>query len=129
MVEDLLVAGGISVGSGRPKVGKSNLARHLAVSVAHGDPILGKNTKRGPVILLDLEGKRDELTASLRSLGAKPDDPIHILCGIAPPDAVEKLRRDALRLRPSLIVVDTLQRLARVRDLNDFRRLVKEHFR
>ncbi len=120
LVEDVFVAGSISVLAARPKAGKSTFSRDLAVCVARGKPFLGKNTKRGPVILLDLEGKREELTESLRGLSCEVDDEIHILCGIAPQDAIGLLRRDAMRLKPSLIVVDTLQRLARVRDLNDY---------
>jgi len=120
LVDDLFVAGGISVLAARPKAGKSTFSRDLAVCVARGKPFLGRNTKRGPVVLLDLEGKREELTESFRQLGVETDDEIDILCGIAPQDAIEMLRRDAMRLKPSLIVVDTLQRLARVRDLNDY---------
>ena len=120
LIEDLFIAGGISVLAARPKAGKSTFSRDMAACVARGNQFLGKNTKRGPVILLDLEGKREELTESLRGLGVEHDDEIHILCGIAPQDAIELLRRDAMWLKPSLIVVDTLQRLARVRDLNDY---------
>lgn len=120
LIEDVFVAGSISVLAARPKAGKSTFSRDLAVCVARGKPFLERNTKQGPVILLDLEGKREELTESFRGLGVEVNDEIHILCGIAPQDAIALLRRDAMRLKPSLIVVDTLQRLARVRDLNDY---------
>lgn len=123
LVDGLLPAGGISVLVARPKVGKSTLARSLAVKVARGDPFLGRAVAKGAVFILDLEGKAGETISSLRKLGASEHDPIKIFCGTAPQGAFDDLRAAAMRERPALIVVDTMQRLARVSDLNDYARV------
>jgi len=44
----------------------------------------------------------------LRALGATAEDPILIRCSSAPQDARERLRREAERRRPALIIVDPL---------------------
>jgi hypothetical protein len=46
LLADKLPAGGISVMSAKPKVGKSTLARCLAVAVGKGEPFLGGVTQR-----------------------------------------------------------------------------------
>jgi len=66
LVDGLLPAGGISALAARPKVGKSTLARELAVCVARGEPLLGRATTQGGVFILDLEGKRGETVSALR---------------------------------------------------------------
>lgn len=123
LVDGLLPAGGNSVLAARPKVGKSTLARSLGVTVARGGQFLGRDTARGSVFILDLEGKEGETVNSLRRLGATEGDPIKIFCGTVQLGALDDLRTAALRDRPVLIIVDTLQRLARVPDLNDYARV------
>jgi len=45
VVEDLLPSSGLSVLAGKPKAGKSTLARQLAVAVAQGQPLQGKSNE------------------------------------------------------------------------------------
>ena len=45
----------MSVFAAKPKVGKSTFARNLAMAVARGNPFLGRNTAKGPVVYLALE--------------------------------------------------------------------------
>ena len=120
LVNGLLLVGGLSVLSARPKVGKSTLMRSLAADVACGHNFLGRATVKGLVFILDLEGKRGETVSALRRLGITAADPIKVFCGSAPEGAFDDLRAAALKENPSLIIVDPLQRLARVRDLNDY---------
>jgi Mrp family chromosome partitioning ATPase len=47
LVDGLLPTGGLSVLVGKPKAGKSTLARALAVAVARGEPWLGRATFPG----------------------------------------------------------------------------------
>ncbi len=54
IVEGLLPAG-FSILAGMPKRGKSWLALALAYAVSTGNPFLGRRTKRGRVLYLDLE--------------------------------------------------------------------------
>jgi len=120
LVDGLLPAGGISILAARPKVGKSTLARDLTVRVARGEPFLGRSTAKGAVFILDLEGKRGETASGMRQLGVTNADSIKVFCGTAPQGAFAELREAALAERPALIVIDTMQRLARIPDLNDY---------
>ncbi len=119
LVDGMLPAAGTSVLVAKPKVGKTTMARQLAVSVARGQPFLGRATTAGPVIYLALEEKRAEVREHFRAMGASGED-IHVHCGSSPRDGVAKLRRLAERIRPALIIVDPLFRMARVDDANNY---------
>src|SRR5437773_9630286 len=114
LVDQRLPAGGLGILPGKPKAGKTTLARWLTLSVARGEPWLGHATTRGPVIYLALEEKRSEVRAHFKALGATSTDPIFILCATAPVDALARLRREAERRRPVLIIIDPLFRFVRV---------------
>jgi hypothetical protein len=120
VVDGLLPAGGISVVAAKPKVGKSTLARCLALAVARGEPVLGRATTQGTVIYLALEEKRAEIARHFRALGACERDPIHVHVGSAPKEALEALYRAVEALAPTLVIIDPLFRLARLRDANDY---------
>jgi hypothetical protein len=120
LVVDHLPSGGISVIAGKPKAGKSTLAHGLAFAVARGVPWLGKATRQGVVFYLALEEKRSELKHHFREMGATDADPIHVFVGQAPADAVAQLAKAAAVERPALIIVDTMQRLVRATDTNDY---------
>jgi Bifunctional DNA primase/polymerase, N-terminal/AAA domain/Bacterial regulatory proteins, gntR family len=114
IVDQRLPAGGLGIMPGKPKAGKSTLARVLAFHVSRGEPWLGFATTRGPVIYLALEEKRREVRAHFEALGATSADPIYLLCATAPEDALARLRREAERRHPVLIIVDPLFRFVRV---------------
>jgi hypothetical protein len=120
IVDQRLPAGGLGLFAGKPKSGKSTNARCLALSVARGNPWLGHATTQGAVIYLALEEKRAEVRDHFRALGAAAEDPIFVLCASAPSDALERLRREAERLHPVLIIIDPLFRFVRVEDGNDY---------
>lgn len=120
LVEGLLPAGGISILAARPKVGKSTLARHLALCAARGASFMERTVTKGAVFILDLEGKRGETVNALRELGATEQDAIKVFCGMAPKGAFDQLREAALADHPALIIIDTMQRLARIANLNDY---------
>lgn len=114
-----LPAGGTSICAAKPKVGKSTLARNLAVAVTRGEPFFGRATAKGKVIYLCLEEKRAEVAAHFRRMGADgPDILIHT--GRAPDDALAALRAAIEQYEPSLIIIDPLSRFVRVRDFNDY---------
>ena len=126
VVDGLLAAGGLSLLVSAPKVGKTTMARCLAVAVAQGREFLGRPVKQGPVIMLAMEDHPRELREILRRLGARETDPINVHVG--PPrgnDVVAAFTRMAHKYKPSLIMVDTLQRLARVDDLNDYAKMTR----
>src|SRR5207237_415835 len=76
LVEDHLPAGGDSLLVAKPKVGKSTLARCLALAVARGEEFLGCKTTQGAVFYLALEEKRSEVRAHFRAMGARDDDAV-----------------------------------------------------
>jgi len=69
IVADKLPAGGISILSAKPKVGKSTLARCLALAVARGEQFLGCPTTQGTVVYLALEEKRSEVQRAFSGFG------------------------------------------------------------
>lgn len=129
LVDGLLPSGAFSVLAGKPKKGKSSLARFAAVCVAKGMPFLGRDTQRGEVLLVSLEDPIQHVDNCLGALSYDPrtDSPIHIVTKLSPrideslaalDDAVSKNRN--IRL----IVVDTLAKLLRSDDLNDYAKVM-----
>jgi 5S rRNA maturation endonuclease (ribonuclease M5) len=116
LLADKLPAGGISILSAKPKVGKSTLARCLALAVARGEPFLGCQTTQGAVIYLALEEKRSEVRRHFADLGATGEETIHIHCAAAPKDAMPELCRLTRELKPALVIIDPLFKFVRVAD-------------
>jgi AAA domain len=119
VVDGMLPSGGLSALVAKPKVGKSTLARQLALAVARGEEFLGRKTIRGPVIYLALEEKRSEVRSHFRAMEAKEGE-VYLHFGAAPENALSDLRRLVVEIRPVLVIVDPLFRLAHVRDANDY---------
>lgn len=121
IVEGLIAKASVNVLSSKPKVGKSTLARALALAVARGDDFLGRRCPEiGSVWYLALEGSRGDIRKAFRKLGATPDDPIHLFIGKAPQPIITQVRELAVRDHPALIIVDTMQRFLRAKDTNDY---------
>jgi hypothetical protein len=120
LVEGVLPMGGFSVLASKPKVGKSTIARNLAKCVARGESFLGRKTNKGPVIYLALEEKRAEVKRHFEDMGATGEEEIFIYAGGAPVDALIQIREIAERMHPSLIIIDPLFRMTRVKDGNDY---------
>ena len=116
LLADKLPAGGLSVVSAKPKVGKSTFARCLALAVATGDLFLDCATTKGPVIYLALEEKRGEVRRHFADLGATGEEEIHVHAASAPQQAVLELCELTKRIRPVLIVIDPLFKFVRIRD-------------
>jgi hypothetical protein len=83
LVEGLLPQGGLSILAGKPKAGKSTLARCVTLAVARGNPVLGRVTNAGPVVYLGLEDKRGEIREHFRTMGAGSEG-LHVHTGPAP---------------------------------------------
>ena len=127
VVDRLLPAGGLSLLLGKPKVGKSTLARCLLVSVARGGAWLGRECIQGPAVYLALEEKRSEVRRHFASLGATGADPIH--CYIDRPPEVkseEFIRAVIASCSPRLVVVDPLAFLTKVTDNSDYAEVVQK---
>ena len=117
-----LIKGGLSILAAKPKVGKSTIARNLALAVARGDPsFLGRDlTGSSPVVYLALEEKRSEVKKHFERMGADAGLPIFIHTGSAPEQAITELLKVIIESRAVLAIVDPLQRLVRLPDLNDY---------
>ncbi len=113
-----LPMGGFSICSAKPKVGKSTLARNLALAVSRGKPFLGRETVRGKVLYLCLEEKRAEIAKHFRRMDAS-DDNIQ-LSFVTPEDALTALQIAVAENEPVLTIIDPLSRIVRVRDFNDY---------
>ena len=118
--DGILTSGGFSVLAGKPKAGKSTLARNLALAIGLGQPFLGHATVQGPVIYLGLEERSKKVKQHLKALGADGSEIIHVHEGMAPKDSLQALQNDILDTRPALVIVDSLQKMVRVADISDY---------
>jgi hypothetical protein len=115
--------GGFSICSAKPKVGKSTIARNLAVAVSKGEPFLGRETIKGKVLYLCLEEKRNEVKKHFRQMGAD-GGMILIHSGACPQtsaEAIEALTIAIAEFEPVLVIIDPLSRVLRTTDFNDYR--------
>ncbi len=117
--EGVLPRGGMSLQVAKPKVGKTTTALRLAVAVSRGEDFLGRTTTQVPVIYLALEEKKAEVRKCLAALGVT-NEPLHFHFGLAPKDGIREIDVLAAETGAGLIIVDTLQKLTRIRDLNDY---------
>ncbi len=120
LIEDRLPVAGIALLAGPPKGGKSTMARYMTLAVATGGRFVDWRTSQGAVWYLALEEKRSELRRHFRQMGATGSEPIRLFVQEAPEDMIPQLHALAQEERPALIVVDTLQRLLRVKDMSDY---------
>jgi hypothetical protein len=111
-----LVAGAISILTSKPKVGKSTLARNLALAVARGEPFLGWPVKQGLVVYLALEELLNDINEDFRAMGADGSLPIQFAEFGTVQNVVQVLRQK----KPVLLVVDPLIRLVNIKDENRY---------
>lgn len=116
VLENVLVAGGVSGVFAKPKVGKSTFARNLCLAVARGEQFLGLKTKRGECMYLALEEREEDIRNDFRAMGADGSEPIYVHAASAPAEGIAALCDLVRERRPVLVVIDPLFRLARIRD-------------
>ena len=104
----------------RPKIGKSTLARCLAICVSRGSQWLGQNVTKGRVLYLSLEEIESRVSAHFRALGLRESDDIHVHFGPPPQNGVRWLNAAIKEYEPDLCIVDPIAHLVNVRDLNDY---------
>ena len=135
VIDQLVPAQALVVLWGPAKEGKTTLALQAGCSVTSGTPFLGHETQQGPVLLLQIDTPRSELTQILIRLGAH-NIPIAGLM-LPDPDQLEAhkpmnlLDRDTLfylqslvtLVKPSLVIVDCF------RELGSFKENVSEEQR
>jgi hypothetical protein len=116
LMDGLLPSGGLSVLAGRPKSGKSTLARALAVAVAQGRLFLGREVRQGAVLIVSLEDRKRDVGRHLQTLGLRPSDALLIATdgNIAQVDGWVKEHQ------PMLVVIDTIGRLLKIREVSEY---------
>ncbi len=120
IVEGMLMKGGIGLLAGKPKAGKSTLARILALSVARGTPFLGFPVRKGPVLYYGLEEIESEVRRHFEEMGADGTEEIFISTQPLPGREVELVSEDIKRFSPSLVILDPLFRAVKVRDASAY---------
>jgi 5S rRNA maturation endonuclease (ribonuclease M5) len=115
----ILPVGGFSICAAKPKVGKSTLARNLAVAVTRGEDFFGRSTTRGKVIYLALEEKLSEVKAHFRHIGTDGKD-ILVHKRFMPKDPLRFLSAAIEESAASLVVIDPLSRFLRINDFNSY---------
>ena len=129
IIEGLLASNHFGLLSANPKVGKSFLARCIALAVARGRRVLGRETARGRVLIASLEDAPQDAAAHMRSIEAEPDDPIYWMgpehFPPTGPERVDALVAAIAEYRPVLTVLDTIWRLIPVEDGNDPQKVMR----
>jgi hypothetical protein len=116
VLQNSLLAGGVSGVFAKPKVGKSTFCRNLCLAIARGSDFLGLKTKQGECIYLALEEREDDVCNDFRAMGADGSEAIYVHAASAPADGIDALCDLVRERRPVLVVIDPLFRLARIRD-------------
>lgn len=118
--EDCLPLGASSLLVAKPKVGKSTLAVALSLAVSRGYPLLGRGVQRGQTAYVCLDASWDELRDIFIKFKLKDTDSILIHAGHAPGKALQWAMEQIQKHSVKLMVVDTLQKMFRFRNINDY---------
>lgn len=124
VVHGLVLAGGMTLIAGKPKAGKSTLARAVALRVARGEPVLGRDTMQGPVLYLGLEDPRDAIKGHFQRMGATTTDDLHVYTGRVPEHAQLWLAEQRAKRDPVLVVIDTMQFFLGIAEINEYGQVV-----
>lgn len=113
-VVDGLLAPGLYLLGGSPKVGKSWMALQLCLAVSRGVPFLGRETRKSAVLYLALEDGPRRLHARAVRLCETAPSGVY-LCSDAPciGQGLEELLREIIGQNPGirLVIIDTLQKV------------------
>lgn len=124
VVHGLVPAGGMALVAGKPKAGKSTLARAIALRVARGEPVLGRDTMQGPVLYLGLEDPRQAIKGHFARMGVGLADDLHVYMGKVPEHAQLWLGEQLAQREPVLVVIDTMQFFLGIAEINEYGQVV-----
>lgn len=115
-----LPLGSCSMMVAKAKVGKSTVAVNLAIAVARGWTFLGRETMKAPVLYLFLDGPAEDIKDQFKNAGLEESDQIFWHAGSMPDKAVTWAAETIAKVGAKLVVIDTLQKFFKFRDLNDY---------
>jgi hypothetical protein len=125
IVEGLLPAGGTSIVSAKPKVGKSTFERCLAYAIATGGDFLGRKTEQGPVLYLAPQELESEVRKHFQLLGATGNEPIHICCVLPLDFSIAKVKELIIHYKPQLVILDQLMHMIEIHDENKYAQVTR----
>lgn len=109
-----LIAQGLYLLAGAPKVGKSWLALDMCLSIAKGEKILGQKATQGVTLYLCLEDSYERIQKRLYELTDEPTENLYFAImadtiGSGLEIQIEKFKSEHTDLK--LVVIDTLQKI------------------
>lgn len=127
LVQNLIPMRGVSIVAGCPKVGKSTLARNLALAVSAGRSFLDRATKSGPVVYYSMEERAPAIKEQFLLHGAADVDltRIFLSAGARPRKPYVELRNAIKEHRPALVVIDTMARFLPKADSNHYSQMTE----
>ena len=128
LVDGMLRKGGLSLLTGRPKAGKSTLARCLITAITKGQRFFGREVRGGPVVYFPMEESPNSvnehltgINADLRMIfGADWQQGPSIPPGTDLQHRLDYVEAQAKTIQPVAVIFDPLQYLVRIKDLNDY---------
>ena len=111
---DSLIAQGLYILAGAPKIGKSWLSLDICLRVAKGQPVLGQSTLKGTTLYLCLEDNFTRIQNRLYQITDEPTDELYFAVlaesiGSGLEEQIECFKKQHENLR--LVFIDTLQML------------------
>ena len=111
---DGMLSIGLFILAGAPKVGKSWLALDMALSIAKGEKLLGRGTKRGTALYLCLEDSYNRIQNRLFELTSEPSENLHFAIMAGTLGSVLEKQIENFKSQHSdlkIIIIDTLQKI------------------
>ena len=120
-VVDNMIAQGLYILAGAPKVGKSWLSLDICLSRAKGKKVLDRETSKGTVLYLCLEDSFERIQKRLYELTDEPTDNLHFAImaytiGNGLEEQIEKFKSVHVDLK--IVFIDTLQMIRNETDSN-----------
>ena len=111
---DGLIAKGLYILAGAPKIGKSWLSLDICLSIAKGEKVLGRGTKCGTALYLCLEDSFERIQKRLYELTDEPTNRLHFvimsdLIGNGLEEQISDFKSDHDDLK--IVFIDTLQKI------------------
>lgn len=127
LIDGILLEGGVSLLVAEPKTGKSVLARQLAYAVSTGKKVLNRKARQGLIFYISVEDHPAAIKDHMQRIGPNSDHNILWSLGrIKGKSFAEGIEYICSKIRPSMIVVDTLFKIFRVDDINNYNDMVDE---